>query len=141
MTNHPMRTLLPIFCALPILFVPACATYNAQKQTERVAKDWCETIRASQIMPVYPLSEDLKVGDVFLVRMPLSVQEKIFKTKGFLPLDDHRHRLPITNFRSMYFDGYWKDPFGQTPHDSLTLTNRDPITTNTPVELSEARAP
>ena len=39
---------------------------NKQRALERVARDWCLTIRASQIIPVYPLDEDIQVGDVFV---------------------------------------------------------------------------
>jgi hypothetical protein len=58
-----------------------------------VAKDWCETIRAAQVIPVFPLTEDMQPGDVFMVRKPLGEQEKEFREKGFLALDDHRVRL------------------------------------------------
>jgi hypothetical protein len=29
------------------------------------------TIRASQVVPVYPLTEDLQPGEVFLVQLPV----------------------------------------------------------------------
>jgi len=56
--------------AVSAVFLAAagCATHDARKHLEGVAKGWCETIRASQIIPVYPLTQDLTVGDVFLVQ-------------------------------------------------------------------------
>jgi len=63
------------------------------KQLARVAKDWCLTIRASQIIPTYPLTEDLLPGDVFLTSTPLGEELELFREKGFLPLDNHLVRL------------------------------------------------
>ena len=61
------------------LTLVACRSLDQRRdqQLARVARDWCLTIRASQVLPVYPLTEDLQVGDVFLVSTPLSqeVQE------------------------------------------------------------------
>src|SRR5689334_11985633 len=69
-----------------------CADYLRRKELESVAKNWCETIRASQVIPVYPLTEDLRPGDVFLVQTPVSEEASRYRAKGFLPLDDFRER-------------------------------------------------
>jgi len=87
---------------------------------ENVAKDWCETIRASQIIPVYPLTEDLQPGDVFLVQMSTANQASLYRKRGFLPLDDHRTRLKLgtESYEKLYFDAYWSNDFGKDlPHD------------------------
>ena len=60
---------------------------DRKSQLQQVARDWCLTITASQIMPIYPLTEDVQPGDVFLVRMPIEEQRQRFDDKGFLPLD------------------------------------------------------
>ena len=88
-----------------------------------MAKDWCETIRASQVIPVYPLTQDVIVGDVYLVQTPIADQQRDYEKSGFLPLDDHQVRLPYTNFSKIYFDGYWQDEFGKTPHPMQMFTN------------------
>lgn len=105
------------------LVLSGCATHDARTHLQSVAKDWCETIRASQVIPVYPLTQDVIVGDVYLVQTPIADQEKEYESHGFLPLDDHQVRLPYTNFTNMYFDGYWQDEFGKTPHPMQTYTN------------------
>ncbi len=62
-----------------ILTVAGCATTNSSsKQLERIAKDWCLSIRASQVIPVYPLTEDIQPGDVFLVQTPVDKQVEEF---------------------------------------------------------------
>lgn len=94
----------------------SCAMRDTRTHLENVAKGWCETIRASQIIPVYPLTEDLAIGDVFLVQTPVSKQQADYERGGFLPLDDHRVRLCYTNYAKLYFDNYWQDGFGKTPH-------------------------
>ena len=67
-----------------ILFA-SCATTLRNKQLEEVAKDWALVIRASQVIPIYPLSEDLQPGDVLLVSTPIEEQVALYKEKGFLP--------------------------------------------------------
>ena len=83
---------------LPLLLLASCRASADQKvkaSLERVAKDWSQTIRASQVLPVYPLTEDLQPGDVFAVQVPLGEQQRIYRERGFLPLDQHVVRLPI----------------------------------------------
>jgi hypothetical protein len=134
--------------AIPLLFVllyaSGCADYLRRKALEDVAKGWCETIRASQVIPVYPLTEDLRPGDVFLVRYSIATQQDEWKQKGFLALDDFRTRLgyvepriengkPVTPafpnwFARVYFSGYWVDEFGTGPHPRPRITSPGPIT-------------
>lgn len=100
------------------LIAAGCAEQMRRRSLERVAKDWCETIRASQVIPVYPLTEDLRPGDVFLVETPTATEAMRYRQRGFLPLDDFRERLdlPPLAYQRMYFDGYWKDEYGGIPH-------------------------
>lgn len=76
------------------------------EQLARVAKDWCLTIRASQVMPAYPLTEDLQVGDIFLVSTPIEEEVHEFESKGFLPLDNLIARVPITGYGTFYNGAY-----------------------------------
>lgn len=95
-------------CFLALVFLTGCGT-SRKDQLERVAKDWCETIRASQVIPVYPLTEDIQPGDVFLVQVPVDRQQEIYRKKGFLPLDNHLARLDPSGYpqfyQSSFFDG------------------------------------
>jgi len=109
-------------CVAAVL-ASGCASHRARKHLEDVAKGWCETIRASQVIPVYPLTEDLVPGDVFLVQTTIESQVRLYRQRGFLSLDDHRVRLKDIDFKKLYFDGYWKDEFGATPHPAVTRTN------------------
>lgn len=79
----------------------ACGT-SRREQLHRVAKDWSETIRASQVIPVYPMTEDLQPGDVYLVQLPISQQQMLWKRSGFLPLDNHFHRLHPEGYSEFY---------------------------------------
>ena len=63
-------------------------------------------IRASQVIPVYPLTEDLQPGDVLLVRTPIEEQAKLYKKKGFLPLDQHLVRLYTKGSTNDFYDFY-----------------------------------
>jgi hypothetical protein len=80
--------------ALISLAAAGCSSPR-ERQLDRVAKDWCQTIRASQVIPVYPLSEDVQPGDVFAVQTTIGKQAQIYADKGFLPLDQLVVRLPL----------------------------------------------
>lgn len=78
-----------------------CQT-SKQTQLEAVAKDWSSVIRASQVIPVYPLTEDLQPGDVFLVQVPIDHQQAVYRQRGFLPLDNHIARLNPDGYEAFY---------------------------------------
>jgi len=129
MANHNIRIKLGVALALTgVLLECGCASYLARRHLENVAKGWCETIRASQVIPVYPLTEDVVPGDVFLVQTTIESQAKVYQEKGFLSLDDHRTRLKGIQYTNMYFDGYWLDEFGKTPHTISNLAGAGPVT-------------
>ena len=54
------------------------------------------------MIPVYPLTEDLQAGDVFLVQTPVQRQEEVYKESGFLPLDQMVTRLHSLDFAFWY---------------------------------------
>lgn len=88
----------------PVLLVTLAVGCKAtrQEQLEGVAKDWCLTIRASQVMPVYPLTQDLQPGDVFLVQLPIDEQQSLWKRHGYLPLDNHLCRIDPEGYGPFY---------------------------------------
>ena len=120
-----------------------CASYLARKKMEGVAKGWCEMIRASQVIPVYPLTQDLMVGDVFLTQTTIGSQQDQYNAKGFLPLDDFQVRLAYTNYSNIYFDAYWKDAFGgtNTPHPVPSFTNSGSLSNGQAIVLTSAPLP
>jgi hypothetical protein len=71
-------------------------------QLARVAKDWALGIRASQVIPVYPLTEDLQPGDVFLVQTTIEDQARVYSEKGFLPLESLVVRLQPKGYEQFY---------------------------------------
>jgi len=101
---------------LPVLLVANLSCGSREKQLEDVAKDWCLTLRASQVIPVYPLSEDIRPGDVFLVELPVHRQAELYKRKGFLSLDRHVTRLEKVNFAKFYQPAYFDEGFQSVPH-------------------------
>ena len=84
-----------------LTLLTGCAT-SKKAQLEHVAKDWCLTLRASQIIPLYPLTEDIQPGDVFLVQVPIDRQQKTYEDKGFLPLDNHLARIDPDGYTNFY---------------------------------------
>ncbi|HKX62717.1 MAG TPA: hypothetical protein VJS65_12745 [Verrucomicrobiae bacterium] len=96
--NGNWPTLLMLGTVATIL----CGCASAEKEVQRVAKDWCTTIRGSQVIPVYPLTEDVQPGDIFLVQLPVDRQQEIYKAKGFLPLDNHIARINPVGYDDFY---------------------------------------
>jgi hypothetical protein len=94
-----------------------CDTTKAKaKQLARVAKDWSLVIRASQVIPTYPLTEDLQPGDIFLVQTPEEDQIKLYEAKGFLPLDQLVARIQPTNYQAFYLGSYSIGNHTNTPY-------------------------
>jgi len=100
------QRLLGWFC----VFVAACLTVGCgslalkqkERQMELVARDWSMTIRASQVVPVYPLTQDIQPGDVFLVNQTVAEQSRRFRDRGFMPTD-----LLVTRLAPLDFDGFY----------------------------------
>jgi hypothetical protein len=92
-----------LFVFLAGAMLAGCATQKMSgDQLARVAKDWSLSIRASQVIPVYPLTEDLQPGDVFLVQTPIEEQVKVYLDKGFLPLENLVTRLSPLGYARFY---------------------------------------
>jgi hypothetical protein len=131
--------------ALLLLFTPGCSLLKSgyelvtldsaqlrERELQRVAKDWCQTIRASQVLPVYPLTEDLEVGDMFLVTRTVNEQDKEWEERGYLSFDRHVGRLQALDYAGFY-GGTWgigtntNTPhhwqFPKSPHDQSSLTD------------------
>jgi hypothetical protein len=77
-----------------------------QSERESVAKDWLLTIRASQVIPIYPLSEDVQPGDVYLVTETVDEQHDAWRRSGYVPLPIHLDRITLTGYRKMYADSF-----------------------------------
>jgi len=91
-----------VFALVAAVALAACA--SREKELQAVAKDWSMVIRASQVIPIYPLSEDLRPGDIFLVETPIQEQAKQYREDGFLPLDQHLGRLHELDY-ALFYDG------------------------------------
>ncbi|MBK8016687.1 MAG: hypothetical protein IPK20_08145, partial [Betaproteobacteria bacterium] len=101
-------------------FLGACSTTKpAASQLERIAKDWALGIRASQVIPVYPLTEDLQPGDVFLVQTPVEEQTRLYLEKGFLPLENLVTRLRVSGYQDFYVG--WPGGRGRRTAPALPL--------------------
>ena len=83
------KRIIKVCVAGAVLMLAGCGGLSRREQLHRVAKDWCETIRASQVIAVYPLTQDVQPGDIFLVQTPIDKQQQAYKADGFLPLDNH----------------------------------------------------
>lgn len=98
---------LGIFIGLTLLSSAGCATSHRDRSLQGVAKEWSKTIRASQVVPVYPLTQDIQVGDVYIVDYPLEDEQLLWERDGYLPLPQHLVRLSLTSgqFEGMYPSG------------------------------------
>lgn len=105
--RHPaLRPALARGLALA-LAATLCACPATRRETlQRVAKDWSETIRASQVLPVYPLTEDLQPGDLFLVQETVDQQHEAYEEGGFLALTNHVGRIDPTGYEAFYASSF-----------------------------------
>lgn len=129
-----LKTLSITLALLYGLVLTGCTSSLRNTQLERVAKDWALVVRASQVIPVYPLSEDLQPGDILLVSTPVEEQVELYKKKGFLPLDQHLARLYPDAYMDFYQNRYLVDensiPPGlwqQSGQDSLHRWEHAPL--------------
>ncbi|MCC7549047.1 MAG: hypothetical protein IT532_14900 [Burkholderiales bacterium] len=129
-----MKKITWTVAALAIMLAGCSAQRMGGQQLERVAKDWSLGIRASQVIPVYPLTEDVQPGDVFLVQTPVEEQAKVYLDRGFLPLENLITRLPLEGYGAFYAD--WPDVGEQSPQpprrwqfpsDGVTNFSRAPL--------------
>ncbi len=88
--------------AIAVLALVCGGCASSEKQVQKAARDWCMTIRGSQVIPVYPLTEDLQPGDVFLVQVPIDRQQTLYKKNGFLPLDTVLGRMNPDGYEEFY---------------------------------------
>jgi len=92
---------LKAFALAALAWVSAgCA--STEVQVQKAAKDWCMTIRGGQVIPVYPLTDDVQPGDIFLVQVPIDAQQQLYAEKGFLALDSHLGRINPTGYGPFY---------------------------------------
>lgn len=90
MMSRGSRTTAIACIGIGVMTLAGCnASRSVREQSEEVAKNWSYVIRASQVMPVYPLMEDLQPGDVFLVEVPLQDEVSTWNERGYLPLSNH----------------------------------------------------
>ena len=97
-----------------VVLLAGCA--SSPSELERVAKDWCLTIRASQVIPVYPLTEDVQPGDVFIVPSSIQDQALEYESKGFLSLSQLVTRLDDLPYDEFYADAYFTGSYGGVAH-------------------------
>src|SRR5215471_7603274 len=91
-----------VWILLVLLSASGCARAVSDRELQRVARDWSMVIRASQVLPVYPLTEDLQPGDIFLVQVTVDDQAKIYRERGFLALDNLIFRLDPRGYEEFY---------------------------------------
>lgn len=70
-----------------------CVSNNVEESYHAVAKSWNQMVRASQVIPVYPLQEDLRPGDAFITPFTTNTEIESWKEEGYLRLDNVYARL------------------------------------------------
>ena len=98
-----------MFFLIAMLLLNAGCGMSRRAQLQAVARDWFETIRASQVIPVYPMTEDLMPGDIFLVQMPIDKQQSLWKDGDYMPLDNHLMRLDPSSYYAFYDKSFLKN--------------------------------
>ena len=89
---------------------------------ENINKDWNRLIRASHIYPVYPLSQDVQPGDVFLTLKHIE-DTSDWDEPGYLPFDQHLARLYPTGYVSFYTNSFGVGTAGSVPRNWIQGDN------------------
>ena len=105
-----------VFVFALTLSLASCQSKPPQIELERVAKDWSMTVRASQVMPIYPLEEDLRPGDVYVITNSIESEIESWNHQGFLPLVNRYARIPIDPSEYVLF---FENASGASPPPSL----------------------
>ncbi len=107
MKKHPTVNVILLLAITATLTGCAHLTEKkAERELERVARRWCMTVRASQVIPIYPLNEDVQPGDVFVVETPAQRQASDYNKRGYLDLEHLLVRLNPTGYPKFYTGGY-----------------------------------
>lgn len=92
-----------------------CAISQRDTGLEGVAKEWSKAIRASQVIPIYPLTEDLQVGDVYVTDFATGEEPDSWLKDGYLPLPQLHARLSIPG--KLFADEMYRDgQYGMVPN-------------------------
>jgi hypothetical protein len=77
-----------------------CGT-TGNKELTSINKDWNRLIRASHIFPVYPLTQDIVPGDIFLTDTDIE-DTTVWEREGYVRFDHHITRLYPENYERFY---------------------------------------
>lgn len=72
-----------------------CVSNDIEESYQSVAKSWNQMVRASQVIPVYPLREDIRPGDMFITPFTTRTEIESWKEGGYLRLDNVYARLNV----------------------------------------------
>lgn len=124
--NH-MKKLTYIYLAALIGLTSCSTSYETKKQLGSINKDWDLIIRASHIYPVYPLSQDVLPGDIYLVQDTIDDTQS-WSQPGYLPLDHLVARLYPAGYLAFYTNA-WPGITNSRPYEWL----KDNSWSNAPV--------
>jgi hypothetical protein len=117
-SNRSFISGIQIASAILMLALICSGCASSETQVQKAAKDWCMTIRGCQVIPVYPLTEDIQPGDIFLVQVPVDQQQRLYKQHGFLALDNHLDRMNPTGYNRFYARSFFaKGATNELPRD------------------------
>jgi hypothetical protein len=89
--------------SLLILCLPAftgCSGLTTS-QLAAVNKDWNKMIRASHIYPIYPLTQDIQPGDIYVTDTQIE-DTRVWEKAGYIPFDHHVGRIPPDGYSDFY---------------------------------------
>lgn len=101
-----------VLSAALLHFGVGCADQSIDKSLTGMQRDWNKTIRAAGVIPVYPMHQDLRPGDVFLIDVDIEDQQRYYKNNDYLPLPQHFKRLEIDQKK---YNAFYKAPVEVNP--------------------------
>jgi len=97
---------IKLILSASILWVLLGCNSTRDKQLTDINKDWNKLIRASHVYPVYPLTQDLQPGDIFLVSKDIEDLTAWEQDNGYLKLDHQIARLNPFRYQLFYSNSF-----------------------------------
>lgn len=93
-----VTTLKALLAVTSLTLLAGCYTRH---ELTAINKDWNKLIRASHIYPIYPLTQDIQPGDMFLTDTGIE-DTGVWDKAGYVRFDHHVARLYPTGYGAFY---------------------------------------
>lgn len=129
---HFHRSILLILMSMALLGCESAAPKG------HVAKQWAQTMRELDIVPVFPPREDVQVGDVYIVPEDPEREDELFARDGHLPRGIWVHTLSLQVELSRFYQSRASLPATTFSGDHVAGSGGEPTDADVRAEPAES---